>query len=110
MIIGRDLIIDLEIDTKGSNTSITWDDNAMPWRNTDATTAYAYCDKRINKDLKIIKKILNDNYSKANIDKVIQKSVHLTDEEQTNLLKLMKRYEDIFNRNLGTGQVKLTIY
>jgi hypothetical protein len=37
MIIGRDLITSLQLDVKGSDLSIKWDDAAIPWRNIDST-------------------------------------------------------------------------
>jgi hypothetical protein len=36
MIIGRDLITSLQLDVKGSDMSIKWDDAAIPWRNIDS--------------------------------------------------------------------------
>ena len=47
----------------------------------DATTADAYYGKLIYKDLKIITKVLDSNFSKANIDEFIQEALHKTDEE-----------------------------
>ena len=61
------------------------------------------------KNRQIIKKnlkILYVNYSKANLDEFVQEAVHLTDAEQTNLPKLMKIYENIFDGNLGTWKGK----
>ena len=72
MIIGRDLSIELGIDTKGSDLSITWDNAAIPWRDMDASTSDAYYGEEINKDLKMITNILDDNYSKADIDEFVQ--------------------------------------
>jgi hypothetical protein len=37
MIIGRDLITSLQLDVKGSDMSIKWDDVTIPWRNVDST-------------------------------------------------------------------------
>jgi hypothetical protein len=37
MIEGRDLIIELGLDAKGSDLSIKWDDAAIPWRDMDST-------------------------------------------------------------------------
>ena len=42
MIIGRDIIIELGIDTKGRDLSITWGDAAIPLRDMNATTSGAY--------------------------------------------------------------------
>ena len=37
MIIGRDLIASLQLDIKGSDVSIKWDDSAIPWRSINST-------------------------------------------------------------------------
>ena len=42
MIIGRDLISSLQLDIKGSDLSIKWDDAAIPWRNIDSTVEDIY--------------------------------------------------------------------
>ena len=42
MIIGRDLITSLQLDIKGSDMSIKWDDAAIPWRNIDSTVEDIY--------------------------------------------------------------------
>ena len=60
----------------------------------------------MDKDLKMITIVLDANYYKVNIDKVVQEAVHMMDEEWTKLLKLMKRYKSIFDDNLGTWKVK----
>ena len=46
------------------------------------------------------------NYYRANLDEVVHEAVYLTDAEQTNLTKLMKIYENIFDGNLGTWKGK----
>ena len=42
MIIGRDLITSLQLDVKGSDMSIKWNDAAIPWRNIDSTVKDIY--------------------------------------------------------------------
>jgi hypothetical protein len=42
MIIGRDLITSLQLDIKGSDMSIKWDDSAIPWRSIDLTVDDIY--------------------------------------------------------------------
>ena len=79
MIIGQYLIIELGLNTEGSNLQITWDDAVIFWRNMDATTAKSYYGERIDKGLKIITKILDANCSKTNLYEAVQEAVHLTD-------------------------------
>jgi hypothetical protein len=42
MIIGRDLIIKLGLDAKGSDLSIKWDDATILWRDMDSTVEDIY--------------------------------------------------------------------
>ena len=42
IIIGRDLVTSLQLDVKGSDLSIKWDDAAIPWRNIDSTVDDIY--------------------------------------------------------------------
>jgi hypothetical protein len=37
MIIGCDLLTSLQLDIKGSDMSIEWDNSAIPWRSIDLT-------------------------------------------------------------------------
>ena len=42
MIIGRDLITSVQLDVKGSDLSIKWDDAAIPWYNINSTVDDIY--------------------------------------------------------------------
>jgi hypothetical protein len=46
--------------------------------------------------------ILDAKYKKANLDKIAANANHLTNSEQESLLKLLKKYEDLFDGTLGT--------
>ena len=79
-------------------------------RNTLAQHGFNHRQRLLRKtNRQIIKnnlKKLYANYSKANIYEVVQEAVHLTDAKQTNLPKLMKIYENVFDGNLGTWKGK----
>ena len=73
MIIGRDLITSLQLDIKGSNMSIKWDNAAIPWRNIDSTVDDIYlaedCQsyQSVEQEMQRMTNILNAKYNKANI-------------------------------------------
>ena len=71
MIIVRDLIRSLCIDIHGTAMTIRWDDAAIPWRDIDSTTHYVFVllqyNAPFNSEKKIMKRILDAKYSKANL-------------------------------------------
>ena len=57
-------------------------------------------------------RILDAKYKKAELVKVTAESKHLTDKEQSKLLVVLRRYENIFDGGLGrwkTTPVKLEL-
>jgi hypothetical protein len=46
--------------------------------------------------------ILDAKYKKANLEEIATSADHLTNSEQTSLLNLLKKYEDLFDGMLGT--------
>ena len=71
MIIGRDLIISLEIDIHGADMTIHWGDSAIPWRDVYSTTndvfALSQYNAPFNSETKRTKRILNAKYTKADL-------------------------------------------
>ena len=81
MIIGRDLIISLGIDIHGADMTIHWDDAAIPWREIDSTTNDVFALSQYNAPFKsktkIMKRIINAKYSKADLKSIAESSTHL---------------------------------
>ena len=48
-----------------------------------------------------IKQILDAKYEPANLDEIMAKCTHLTQEQQEELNSLLKKYESLFNGSLG---------
>ena len=71
MIIVSDMIRSLGIDIHGDDMTIHWDNAAIPWRDIDSTTndvfALSQHNAPFNSETKIMKRILNAKYSKADI-------------------------------------------
>ena len=106
MIIGRDLIRYLGIDIHGVDMTIHWDDAAIPWRDIDPTEKYVFAlsqhNAPLNSETKIMKRILDAKYSKADIKTITESCTHLDPQERNELYTLLKKYESLFDGNIGT--------
>jgi hypothetical protein len=54
----------------------------------------------------LIKKILDAKYEPADLDKIAHNCDYLTDNEQTQLLSLLHKYQHLFDGSLGTWNAK----
>ena len=106
MIIGRDLIRSLGIDIHGADMTIHWEDAAIPWCNIDSTTndvfALSQHNAPFNAETKRMKRILDAKYYKADIKTIAESSTHLDPKERNKIYTLLKKYECLFDGNLGT--------
>ena len=106
MIIGRDLIRSLGIGIHGGNMTIHWDDVAIPWRDIYSTAKYVFAlsqhNAPFNAETKRMKRILDAKFSKADIKTITEISTHLDPQEINELYTLLKKYECLFDGNLGT--------
>jgi hypothetical protein len=53
-----------------------------------------------------LKKILDTKYEPADLDKIAHNCNYLTDDEQTQLLSLLQKYQHLFNGSSGTWNAK----
>ena len=110
MIIGHDLIRSLGIDIHGVDMTIHWDDAAIPWRDIDSTAkdVFALLQNKatFNSETKIMKRILDAKYSKANIKTIAEIFNHLDPQERNHLYTLLEKSESLFYGNLGTWNGK----
>ena len=107
MIIGSNLMDAIGIDIMCSTNSVVWGDHSLPMK-----PKMVYEEPELNEmwfqDLfeshpaqKLVKMLDND-YTPADLDKVVQECKCLNHEEQKSLLKLMKKHQDLFQGKLGT--------
>ena len=86
MIIGSDLIKSLGIDIHVADTTINWDDYAILWRNIDSTAKYVFVlsqhNTYFNAETKIMKRILDAKYFKADIKSIAESSTYLDSQEE----------------------------
>ena len=87
MIIGRYLIRYLGIDIHGTDMTIHWDNDAIPWRNIDSITnnacALSQYSPTFNSETKRMKRILDAKYSKADIKNIGFRIFSIEDSQKT---------------------------
>ena len=110
MIIGHDLIISLGINIHGADMTIYWDNAAIPWHDIDSTTkdlfALLQYNAPFNSETKRMKRILNDIYTKGDLKTIAESFTHLDPQERNYLYTLLKKYESLFDGNIGTWRGK----
>ena len=104
MIMGRNLMEKIGLELSFKNYNVTWDDVSIPMKPVDCTPendlhihdppAVAEATGRVNR-------ILDANYSAADLDKVAREAEHLEEDEREQLRQLLKKYEDLFDGTLG---------
>jgi len=75
MIIGRDILKFLKIDLRFSDEIIEWDGAEMPFKDGDASTKEAYYvadSDPIEDAVHRVKRILDANYDKADVEKICE--------------------------------------
>ena len=86
MIIGLGLIRSLGIDIHAGNINIHSDDAAIPWRDIDSTTndvfAISHYNAPFDSKTRIMKRILDTKYSKADLNTIAKISTHLDHQEK----------------------------
>ena len=104
LILGRDTMTELGITLNFANNTTHWQENNIPMKpiNCDVKTHYAIRDStRVQSETKRIKKILDANYQKANLPKIVKDLIYLNAIKQNKLLKLLRKYEQMFDGTLG---------
>ena len=106
MSIGHDLIRSLGIDIHGADMTIHCDGAATLWRDIYSTTndvfALSQYNEPFNSETKRMKRILDAKYSKSDLKTIVDSSNHIDTQERNNLYTLLKKYESLFDGNLGT--------
>ena len=111
MIIGRDILHSLGINLLFDTAEIMWDNakiNMQPpeilkknWVDT-LEQELLFAHDPDTTDAERIQGIIESKYTPADLDKIVQECTHLTKTEQRQLLKLLQKYEDLFDGSLGT--------
>ena len=104
LILGREILRELGITLNFNNNTINWSDTSIPMKPVENNTRihFAISDsKRVASETKRIKKILDANYEKADLNKIVDDLKYLDKNKQSKLLKLLKKYEPMFDGALG---------
>jgi len=110
MIIGRDLMESIGLDLLFSENLMRWDNATVAMRDNslfrevrpNPYNELLSMHDPVTTEAERIQGILDIKYAPADLDKIVQESTHLTDQEKSTLGKLLARYQDLFDGTLGT--------
>jgi len=107
MTIGRDILQFLKIDLRFSDNAAEWDGSELPFKDGEATPKEAYhiADGDVmDEAASRAKRILDAKCKKADLKTVCQSQTELTVEEKSQLEALLRKYEPVFDGQLGRWQ------
>jgi hypothetical protein len=116
MIIGRDLLHSLGINLPFDTAEISWDNAKMhmqPPGRTDGDwldtveQELLYAHDPNTTDAERIQSIIESKYCPDDLTKIVEECTHLDNTEQRQLLKLLQKFEDLFDGTLGTWKTDL---
>ena len=113
MIIGRDLMHSLGINLLFDTAQIVWD-NATVYMQPPNRLQGDWVDELEQEllfahdpdttDAERIQQIIDAKYCPADLTKIVEECTHLSKDEQRQLLKLLQKFEHLFDGTLGTWQ------
>ena len=115
LIIGRDLLLSLGIDLKFSTGEMEWDNATVDMPQTEELSKnWSWnLEKEIllmhdpeTTEAERIQSIIDQKYTPADLDKVVNELTHLSQKEKRKLLTLLNKYKDLFDGQLGTWNTK----
>jgi hypothetical protein len=111
MIIGRDLLHSLGINLLFDTVEISWDNSKIrmqppgkqdrDWLDT-MEQELLYAHDPSTTDAERIQNIIESKYTPADLNKIVEECTHLEKDEQRQLLKLLQKFEHLFDGTLGT--------
>ena len=105
MIIGSDLMHNLEIILNFNDKTVIWNDGIIDMKSTDFVQENSYHVDESDSLMGETKRILaiqKAKYQKADINQVTADFVHLNDNQKTDLRNLLRKYDTIFDGTLCT--------
>jgi Reverse transcriptase (RNA-dependent DNA polymerase)/RNase H-like domain found in reverse transcriptase len=111
MIIGRDILHSLGINLLFDTAEISWDNAKIHMQSPEKLTGnwaealeqeLLFAHDPDTTDAERIQDIIESKYCPADLTKIVDECKHLSPEEQRQLLKLLQKYEDLFDGTLGT--------
>jgi transposase InsO family protein len=104
MIIGRDLMSELGIDIRFSDSTVIWDERTISMKPFDSTmnSSYEIADSpAVTEATSRLKQILDAKYEKADLDAVCDDCTNLTGRQRDMLKRLLEKHESLFDGTLG---------
>ena len=111
MIIGRDIMHSLGINLLFDTAEITWDNAKVRMQSQDILSGdwldtleqeLLFAHDPDTTDAERIQGIIESKYTPADLEKIVAECTHLEAAEQKQLLRLLQKYEDLFDGTLGT--------
>ena len=109
MILGRDLLSELNIILDFSTQQINWEGAAIPMKGMEESREQSFHvqdSASMTEATDCIKRILDAKYEPADIDAVVEENQHLNPEERSQLKTLLQKYKTLFDGSLGNGKKK----
>ena len=115
MIIGRDLLNQLNTDVRFINGTIKWEDQVVPMKNFQRIWKDNHPSKKELGSIMLcsvepsstkeaterVVKIIDSKYEKANLNKIVESTKNLDKEQKQILLKLLMQYKTLIDGTLG---------
>ncbi len=110
-IIGQDLVEAIGLDLLFSKNLMRWDNATVPMQDSswfEGTTPNPFRNDLFSmhdpdtSEEERIQGILDIKYAPADLDKIVQGSTHLLEDDRKALWEVLAKYEDIFDGSLGT--------
>jgi len=104
VIIGRDNLKFLKIDLRFSDKIIEWDGAEMPFEDGDASAKEVHCvadSDPVEDAAHRVKRILDAKCDKADVEKICEEQAELDKQQQEQLAVLLRKYEALFDGQLG---------
>ena len=115
MIIGRNLMVKLCLSPEFKNQVLQWYGVTVPMKEPSGLPGKLYLNKREMREVvigtvetsstreatEILVKILHSTYVKSDLKQVVNNSTQLNSEERTQLIRLLKDFEDLFDGTPG---------
>ncbi len=112
LIIGRDLMHEIGLDILFSKEKMVWDNASVSMQHSSFLDEDRWVDLLENElmqshdpittDAERIQQIIDAKYSKADLDQLVKELTHLKPIERDMLLKLLLKFEHLFDGSLGT--------
>jgi hypothetical protein len=114
MIVGKDLLHDIGLDLIFSKAEMIWDNASVPMQSIDMLSVdwieqleqeIMFAHDPVTTDAERIQSIIDAKYTKADLPTIAKECELLSPEEQVQLLRLLQKFEHLFDGTLGSWNV-----